>query len=325
MYKNFSKYTDPATGEYLELKNGKYIGLTNEYLIVNNVPDFIFPKELPQSDRESIEWYKNNAEVYDEYLPLTFKTFNVDETTERMKLVNALDLQPTDKVLEIGCGTGRDTELIASKLSKGSELHIQDISKEILNIAYEKFKNKSLATDLFINLSNGYYLPYPDNYFDKTFHFGGLNTFGDIKRAISEMVRVTKKGGRIVVGDENMPTWLRETEFGKVLMNSNPHYKYELPLQYLPIEARNVMIEWIIGGVFYVISFDVGEGAPKADIDFEIPGIRGGTHRTRYYGMIEGVKEETKQIAIKARHKANISMHQWITDAIEEKAKREGL
>ena len=60
---------------------------------------------------------------------------------------------------------------------------------------------------------------------DRTFHFGGINTFGDIKRAFSEMVRVTKPNGRIVVGDENMPVWLRNTEFGKI-MNSNPHYKY---------------------------------------------------------------------------------------------------
>ena len=47
-----------------------------------------------------------------------------------------------------------------------------------------------------------------------------------------------------------MPVWLRETEFGKVLMNSNPHYKYDLPLKHLPINARNVKLEWFIGLCF---------------------------------------------------------------------------
>jgi len=120
-----------------------------------------------------------------------------------------------------------------------------------------------------------------------------------------------------------MPTWLRNTDFGKVLMNSNPHYKYNLPLEYLPIEARNVKLEWIIGGVFYVITFDVGEGMPHADIDFQIPGVRGGSHRTRYYGHLEGVSKEACDLAVEARKFKNISMYDWLDNVIKEAAKRD--
>ena len=65
-------------------------------------------------------------------------------------------------------------------------------------------------------------------------------------------------------------------------------------MKFLPTEARNVQINWLLGGVFYVITFEVGSGEPSADFDFEIPGLRGGTHRTRFEGMLEGVPKELK-------------------------------
>ena len=88
------------------------------------------------------------------------------------------------------------------------------------------------------------YLPFPDNYFDIYYHFGGFNTFSDKKRAFKEINRVVKKGGKVIVGDESMPSWLRDSEFGKILINSNPHYKYNLPLKHLDPKSRNVKIEY---------------------------------------------------------------------------------
>ena len=200
---------------------------------------------------------------------------------------------------------------------------MQDISTDILKIGRDKFDTLNLKPAVEFSLANGYYLPFEDNFFDRIFHFGGLNTFGDKKRAFSEIVRVSKPGAKVVIGDESMPLWLRDEDFGKILMNSNPHYKYHLPLEELPVEARNVKVEWIIGGVFYVISFEIGEGLPYADFDFEIPGPRGGTHRSRYFGHIEGVSAEACSMAIKARSLTGKSMHQWLNDAVITAAKKD--
>ena len=315
------KYVSPCDKSILEKKGESYVDRKgNVFPIINKIPNLIFPKELPQSDQKSLDWYKINAENYDEYLPLTFETFNVNEDKERTKMIDFLKIDKDHKILEIGCGTGRDSIIIAERLGEGGELYLQDISKEILDIGIEKFSKLNFKPKIEFSLSNGYYLPFEDKVFDSVFHFGGLNTFGDIKRALSEMVRVTKVGGRIVVGDESIPIWLRDTEFGKVLMNSNPHFKFELPLKDLPVEARNIRIDWIIGGVFYVISFDVGEDVPYANIDFKIPGIRGGTHRTRYYGHIEGITPETKELVIKARKKTGKNMHDWLDSTIKKEA-----
>lgn len=292
-----------------------------EYSIDNGIPNLIYPHILPDSDSQAKNWYDANADVYDEYLPLTFKTFGVDEWSIRQKMIDELNIKENDKVLETGSGTGRDSLLIGQRLGKNGELHLTDISTAILQKAIVKLDDTPYQTHF--SLVNASYLPYPDNYFDSYYHFGGFNTFDDKKRAFAEISRVVKPGGRVVVGDESMPPWFRDTDFGKVLMNSNPHYCYELPLADMHPSVRDVKVEWIIGGVFYYISYTVGEGTPEADFDFEIPGVRGGTHRTRYYGHTEGITPESIELAKQARNKSGKSMHSWLDDVIKNAALKE--
>jgi hypothetical protein len=137
------------------------------------------------------------------------------------------------------------------------------------------------------------------------------------------MVRVCKKGARIVVGDESMPPWLYETEYGRILMNNNPLFKLPVPLDKLPIEARDVSVKWIIGGVYYIIQFTVGEGEPQADFDLEIPGRRGGTLKTRYYGKLEGLTASTVEMAKKAQEKTGKSMHKWLDEVVLSAARKD--
>jgi ubiquinone/menaquinone biosynthesis C-methylase UbiE len=285
------------------------------------VPNLVFPFELPVVDREALQQYEERADAYDRYLPLTFSTYGEDEQAVRNAMIDKLDLRSGYVVLETGAGTGRDSEIIARRLGSNGRLYIQDLSPSFLARNVERLRG--VSTHVEPALANGYYLPFADNSFDACFHFGGINAFGDIKRAFSEMARVTKPGGKVVVGDESMPAWLRESEFGRILMNSNPEFSYPLPLDKLPVEARKTRLEWIIGGVFYVIDFVVGVGEPKADFDFPIPGVRGGTHRTRYYGQLEGVTPEAKRLAQQARAKTGKSMHQWLDDVVRQAAMRD--
>ena len=290
------------------------------YLIEANIPNLVYPELLADSDAESKLWYDNNADTYDENLPLTFKTFDVDENRIRDSMIDKLGVRPGHKILETGAGTGRDTEVILNRLGNSGELHAHDITPSILKHAVSKLHSED---NVMFGLSNASYLPYPDNYFDAYYHFGGFNTFSDKSRAFAEISRVVKVGGRVVVGDESMPPWQRDTDFGKILMNSNPHYRYELPLQHMHPSARDVQLEWIIGGVFYLLSYSVGDGEPSADFDFEIPGVRGGTHNTRYFGHLEGITPQAIELARKAREKTGKSMHKWLDDAIKSAAQKD--
>jgi ubiquinone/menaquinone biosynthesis C-methylase UbiE len=325
-------YVDPATREPLTLvdaqcdgdqvKSGALLSPSgHRFEVHEGVPNFVYPFELPAADREARQQSEDRVEGYDRYLPLTFATYGEDEQQVRNAMIDKLDLKPGAIVLEVGAGTGRDSEIIAQRLGADGKLYIQDISPSFLAKNIERMRGASAQVEP--ALANGYYLPFADNSVDACYSFGGINAFADIKRGFSEMARVTKPGGKVVVGDENMPPWLRDTEFARILMNSNPEFSYTLPLDKLPVEARKTRVEWIIGGVFYVIDFVVGEGEPKADFDFPIPGMRGGTHRTRLYGHLEGVTPEAKRLAYEARAKTGKSMHQWLDDVVREAAKRD--
>lgn len=289
--------------------------------IAHGVPDFTYPQTLPQSDADARKSYDESADSYDAFAYLTYLTYGEDEAAIAETMIDRLHLQGKERVLEIGCGTGRTSERILKRLHPEASLYLQELSPRCLMKAIEKTRDSSIPIEY--SIANGCYLPLRDRCFDATFHFGGLNNFSDIGRGLRELSRVTKIGGRVVVADESMPPWLRETEFGKIMMNSNPLLKHPLPIQHIPICARNVVIEWILGGVFYLIHFTVGEGEPYANLDFEIPTRRGGTHRLRYLGQIECVDLETKRLAFEAQQSSGKSMHRWLSDVISEAARKE--
>jgi len=139
---------------------------------------------------------------------------------------------------------------------------------------------------------------------------------------VAEIVRVTKIGGRVVLGGIGLAPWLRETVFAKILLNQNDHYANQINFTDIPVQARNLCIQWILSGAGFVIDFTVGEGEPEANYDLEIPGKRGGTLRTRYCGKLEGVSKETFDLAQKARDKLGISMHQWLDQLIKKESLR---
>ena len=287
-------------------------------LLKNDIPDLRFPETLSEIDSKSREFYENRVEDYENYLSLTFETYGEDETSVRNKMIDLLNLSEGSKVLEIACGTGRDTNLIADRLGDNGSLYATDISEGMVQFAFRKMASKNRNVNFCV--SNALHIPSPDNFFDAVYSFGALGEFSDPNKFFSEVVRVSKKGAKVVVGDENLPIWQRDTLFGKILSNYNRQFLTQVPFDSLPIQARDVTCRWIIGGVFYLIDFKVGEGELPANFDFQIPGVRGGTHKTRYYGNLEGVRPETKELAIRAREVLGISMHDWLDSLIEKEA-----
>lgn len=326
-----SFYRDPATGSILELEElrGDVAEIDDgvlrspqgsRYEIRDGVVDLSFPPTLADSDQRARTFYDGRVDDYDRFLHLTFETFGEKEEDVRESMVSRLGLAPDSTVLEVGCGTGRDSVHIARRIPQG-RLFCQDISPRMLGACRDRLKD--VTAEVEISVANASYLPFADGSFDAVFQFGGVGEFDDIARFFREVVRVTKVGGRVVVGDESMPPWLRGTEFSKLLTFTNPQYAAPLPLEHLPIQARNVTLQWIIGGTFYLIDFTVGTGEPPADFDFVIPGPRGGTRRSRYYGQLEGVTTETKALAHKARERMDVSMHEWLESVVRDAALRQ--
>jgi len=154
------------------------------------------------------------------------------------------------------------------------------------------------------------------------FHFGGFNQFGDLARGAAEMTRVAKPGGRILIGDEAVAPWLKGTEFEGIVTANNPLFRADAPLAALPVAARDVTVRWIIGNCFYVIDFRKGDGPPPLDLDLPHRGWRGGTMRSRYYGVLEGVTPEAKTLAREAAQRAGVSVHAWLDALVRDGARK---
>jgi ubiquinone/menaquinone biosynthesis C-methylase UbiE len=285
-------------------------------------PDFTWPKNLAKVDEETKAIYEKLAEEYDKFASIPFQTFNSDERIVRRDMIDRLNIQPDSTVLEIGGGDGRGAEHIVERLGKNGKLYFQELSPSFMKKAIKRLENHGDKIEF--STANASYLSFPDNYFDAAHHFGGINTFSEVKRCLSELTRVVKPGGKIVLGDEGLGPWLRETEFGKIMINSNPLIGYKIPLNDIPVNTRSVKIEWIMMGAFFLIEFSVGEGAPVANYHIPIPSERGGTHWTRYYGTLEGISNDSKKLAQEARIKSGLSMHDWL-DMVVKNAANEQL
>ena len=325
-------YVCPETGAALELQvlradDDEVIEgfLCNKagtsFPIVDGIPDFTWPPILQASDEATRRSYDEIAPDYDRYAALPFITYRDDEHAVRERMVDQLELRADAKVLEIGCGTGRGALHLARRLGKEGQLFLQEISPALLAIARAKLGQQSIQAE--ISLANGSYLPFPDAYFDAAHHFGGINTFAEIGRCLSELARVVKPGGKIVLGDEGLGPWLRDTDMGRIMTNSNPLLKCAPPMHLLPATATEVRLEYIMMGAFYVIEFRVAASPPQPDYHVQIPSARGGSHWTRYFGQLEGVSDEAKRLAQEARARSGLSMHDWLDRTVREAAERE--
>jgi len=293
-----------------------------EYPIEDGIPDFVDAMALSEIESRTKTEYDRVADgIYDVALDWQFAAMYEDESAVRESMLDLLELKPDALVLEVGCGTGRDSFRLARRLDGRGRLHMQDLSRGMVRACALKMTEYQhtgpFACSLEYSVGNAASLPFADNHFDAVFHFGGFNQFGDLRHGAAELMRVAKRGARIVIGDEAVAPWLRGTEFEAIVVANNPLFKAEAPLAVLPIGARKVSVHWMIGNCFYVIAFTKGEGPPPLNLDLPHRGWRGGTMRSRYFGILEGVTPEAKARAIDAAKASGLSVHEWLDRLIK--------
>jgi ubiquinone/menaquinone biosynthesis C-methylase UbiE len=250
------------------------------FAIADGIAQLAHPERLAPSDAEVQGKYDAGAEEYDIGLDWLFKAFHEDEDVVRSRMIDLLDVGPGDRVLETGCGTGRDSLRIVERIAPDGEMYVQDLSIGMLRVAQRRLADAPVPVEFVF--SNASYLPFAEGIFDAAFHFGGINTFDELERAINELTRVVRIGGKVVIGDEGIAPWQRERPIGRILVNANPLYAHRPPLELLPETALDTRLHWILGNAFYVIEYRVGAAPPAIDLDLPIPGPRGGTLRSRY-------------------------------------------
>jgi SAM-dependent methyltransferase len=122
---------------------------------------------------------------------------------------NRISIKPGDRILDIGCGSGRHTCEAArfdDTVVVGADIKFEDVleAKERLQLHLQLGECRGRGAVLVTDILS---LPFPDDYFDLVVCSEVLEHILDHRSAISEIIRVLKPGKNLVV---SVPRYLPE-------------------------------------------------------------------------------------------------------------------
>jgi len=159
-------------------------------------------------------WYfqEDTVKNYEHFYQTKYKRA---DRLEKKLLTKLLDtLGHSERLLEIGCGTGHFTRWLDSK---GLECYGLDLSHLMLREAKKLWPNGSLLQ------GESNHLPFKDKSFDVVAFIACLEYMPNIAKVVKEATRVSRKG--IIIGLMNkwsLPTMRRTIQ---IKMGKNPYYK----------------------------------------------------------------------------------------------------
>ncbi len=122
---------------------------------------------------------------------------HLDITEKTMRL---MELRPGERVLDLGCGSGWATRLLARMVGDGPEGFGQvvgvDVSDEMIRQARET--SKDFENVLYV-WGSAQQIPWEENYFDKVLSVESFYYYADQDRALSELFRVMAPRGRLFI------------------------------------------------------------------------------------------------------------------------------
>jgi SAM-dependent methyltransferase len=110
------------------------------------------------------------------------------------------ELQPGEKVIDVGCGAGIDSMIAAKMVGPTGEVVGVDMTPAMLEKARAGAAAAGFGNTRF-HQGLAEQLPVPDGWADVVISNGVLNLFPDKFAALTEMGRALKPGGRLQIGD----------------------------------------------------------------------------------------------------------------------------
>ncbi|MCG6552325.1 MAG: methyltransferase domain-containing protein [Candidatus Magnetominusculus sp. LBB02] len=134
---------------------------------------------------------------FNTFIPFFYPALMLPIKPWRTKAIKMLDFHTGDRVIVPGVGSGHDLSAIPN------DVHVDgiDISDVMLGIGKLKLKLFGIDKHVTLNKMDAEKLLFDDNTFDKAILSLFLTVVFDAKKAFSEIVRVVKPGGQILVFD----------------------------------------------------------------------------------------------------------------------------
>lgn len=116
----------------------------------------------------------------------------------RRAVVNAVDPRPGERVLDLAAGTGTSSEPFRRR---GATVVPCDFSLGMLRVGRSRLPHLPFVA------GDGLRLPFRDGAFDAVTISFGLRNLTDTAAGLTELRRVTRPGGRLVVCEFSHPVW----------------------------------------------------------------------------------------------------------------------
>ncbi|MCE5250880.1 methyltransferase domain-containing protein [bacterium] len=168
-------------------------------------------------------------------------SFDEEERTKLEECLTLWNIHPGDRILEPGCGTGRLTAILADLVGQDGAVVACDISHEMIDGA--RRRNLPHWVRLFHGSVNT--IPVPDEYFDVVLCFQVFPHFSDRPRALAEIHRVIRPGGRL---------WIAHLASRETINKRHRDAKHVIVSHQIPDERE--MRELLDAGGFHVEMVD---------------------------------------------------------------------
>ena len=117
---------------------------------------------------------------------------HINITQQALALMN---LKPGEKVLDLGCGAGWASRLLAQLVGGGQVVGL-DVSDEMIRRARA---NSSELDNVMFVVGSALQIPWEENFFDKVLSVESFYYYGDQDRALDELFRVLAPKGELYI------------------------------------------------------------------------------------------------------------------------------
>lgn len=130
-------------------------------------------------------------------------SFGID-VSWRKKIVKILKFKNPSTILDVATGTG--DLAIAMVKTNAQKIIGLDISKGMLDVGIEKIKDRNLNNTIEMVIGDSENLKYENDFFDAVTVSFGVRNFESLDSGLSEIFRVLKPNGSLVILETSNPT-----------------------------------------------------------------------------------------------------------------------